>query len=204
MKQKGIGLFELMIALAIVAAIIAGSLLQYRHQQWKKDIAILQNSEAMLQQATIMYWFQNCQTLKAQPLPISIAFLKILEMLPKREWPTIQNPWVNKGTQQFQIDLTTVTDEVNGDKRRYIFEISTTIDKPHKAVVAIANNLGAIAKGNAIKWVFTPRQLPKKLSSNIETIATTYGSLTAFSNQDETNESSTIDSCPIYAEDHQP
>lgn len=169
-RTKGAGLLEVMLALVIIIAIILVSLLQYQWQRWQKDLAVLQTSEAMLQQATLMYWTQNCVGITARDIP----YEQVLAAAPGINPATIQNPWAINGVELFDIQLLSVPDAANG-KNRWVFQITTTIDKPVNVVPAIAANLGAIASGNTISWTFTPIQYPNLTDVHLGLSNITYG-----------------------------
>lgn len=171
-KEKGVGLLEVMLVLAISVALIFASLLQYRHQRWAANIGVLRNSEAMLQQATIQYWLYHCDGITAGTIP----FQAVMAMLPQSEWQTIQNPWVAGGVQFFEITLLAKDESIG--KKAWVFNISTTIKGTPNTVAVIAANVGATAKGQEITWEFTPDQYPSKTDVHLGVIGSAYGYFT--------------------------
>lgn len=177
--ERGFGLLEAMLSLAVIAVIFIFALRQGQHWLFERDVATIRSSVSYLQQGMDLYYFNNCQAeqtqwqaANGQPIPISMTTIAQYLQDSGGGPNAIQNPWSPAATDSFSMVLTpvqsTATDEnsVNPNYWLYKLTIQMALNKEAATIPGIAGILNATSVVNGVAtWTWIPTQDPSNAQS---------------------------------------
>lgn len=169
-RSNGVGLLELMLALAIMAAIMAGTFFQYQRMVWGKNVAVIKASVALSQQGLNIYYYQHKGTFTKDET--KIPYQEVMDQLPTSAQSTIKNPWAKSISKlyEFQIVREQLTPMSKDDDPQFIYQLQVIATLKQKATVVagLARTLGASeSSGDKVTWWRLPSQLPRPVSSDL-------------------------------------
>ena len=158
----GVGLLEILLVLAIMAALATMVGMQYTKLSHHRDSKIIEESASLLGQALNEYFYANC----ASGLQSKVDYDQVLSFLSPQQQTNIRNPWAQDQSQPYTVSIVATPDADGGDT--YNLEVAANMKWSANVVANLVSNLhAAYASGQELTWSWSPSQHPKMVDNSL-------------------------------------